>query len=106
MDCVPQVAASLDDRGQRRTGVPALGADGQAWCNQGGSMSRSCECPKCGADISDSWQPAEWDVGINAGWFCDPCNLSVGDDGSYEPMEGDVAIGPAPPRADGKIGTP
>jgi hypothetical protein len=55
-------------------------------------MSRSYDCPKCGADISDSWQEAEWDVGINAGWFCDACDLGVGDEGGYEPMEGDVPI--------------
>lgn len=69
-------------------------------------MVRSCECPKCGADISDTWQPAEWDVGISAGWFCDACNLGVGESEGYEPMDGDVAIPPAPPRPDGKIGTP
>jgi hypothetical protein len=63
-------------------------------------------CPKCDADISDSYEPDDWSVGISAGWFCDACDLGVGDDGSYEPMEGDVGIPPAPPPADGKIGTP
>ncbi len=69
-------------------------------------MSRSCECPKCGADISDTWQEAELDIGINAGWFCDACDLGVGDEGGYEPMEGDVEIGPAPRSPDGRYGVP
>lgn len=71
-------------------------------------MSHSCECPKCGADISDSWQEAEWDVGISAGWFCDACSLGVSDDGDRGPVgEDDVGI-PAAPRnhPDGMIGTP
>lgn len=66
----------------------------------------SCECPKCGADISDTFEPDDPSVGINAGWFCDACDLAVGDDGHYEPMEGDMAIGPAPRRLDSQIGTP
>lgn len=70
-------------------------------------MSRSCECPKCGADISDSWQPAEFDVGISAGWYCEACNLGIGDDGSYEPLEGDVPIMTAREfRGDAPLGTP
>ena len=70
-------------------------------------MSRSCTCPKCGADISDTWQAAEWDVGIDAGWFCDTCDLGVGDDGGYEPMEGDVPIMTAKElRGDRPLGTP
>lgn len=67
---------------------------------------RSCECPKCGADISETYEPDDWSVGVNAGWYCDACDLGVGDDGGCEPMEGDVGIPPAPPRPDGKIGTP
>jgi len=36
------------------------------------------ECPKCGADISDSFESAEPDVGImSAGWYCEACNLCV-----------------------------
>lgn len=63
------------------------------------------DCPKCHADISESYEPADWSVGINAGWFCDACDLAVGDTGDRESMEGDVGIGstrdPAAP-----IGTP
>jgi hypothetical protein len=47
-------------------------------------MAHRCECPKCGADISDSWQDYEPDVGImSAGWYCDACDLPV----TYEPNE-------------------
>jgi len=44
-------------------------------------MARLVECPKCGADISDTYQPAEHDVGIMmGGWFCDACDVTVGED--------------------------
>lgn len=61
-------------------------------------------CPKCDADISDSYEPDDWSVGIVGGYYCDACDLAVGDD--YEPQDDDVAIGPAPRRPDGQIGTP
>lgn len=39
---------------------------------------RIVECPKCGTDISDTFQEAEPDVGImNGGWFCDACGVVV-----------------------------
>lgn len=70
-------------------------------------MARSCECPKCGADVSDSYEPADWSVGINAGWYCDACDLGIGDDGSYEPVEGDMPIMTAKEfRGDRPLGTP
>jgi hypothetical protein len=70
-------------------------------------MARNCECPKCGADISDSWQEAEHDVGISAGWFCDACDHGVADDGGYEPIEGDVGLMTAKEfRGDRPLGTP
>lgn len=37
-------------------------------------MARSFECPKCGADISDSYQDDDPDVGISAGYYCDTCD--------------------------------
>lgn len=44
-------------------------------------MSRPKECPKCGQDISDSYQNYDPDVGImSAGWFCDSCDLPIIDD--------------------------
>lgn len=66
----------------------------------------SMNCPKCDADISESYEPDDWSVGISAGWFCDACDLGIADDGHYEPMDGDVQIPPAPQPADGKHGTP
>lgn len=51
------------------------------------------ECPKCKADISDTYQGAEPDVGImGGGWYCDACNLAVNDEDGPEPHETDVAI--------------
>jgi hypothetical protein len=39
---------------------------------------RTCECPKCGKDISDSYEPADESVGIMAGgWYCDECEEFV-----------------------------
>ena len=40
---------------------------------------RIFECPKCGEDISESYQHAEPDVGLNGGWFCDKCNEGYAD---------------------------
>ena len=63
-------------------------------------------CPKCDADISDSYQDAEPDVGImSGGYYCEACDLPVDDD--YEPMEGDVPIMTATEARGGKpLGTP
>jgi hypothetical protein len=48
-------------------------------------------CPKCDADISDTYQPAEPDVGINGdGWYCDACDLFV--EKEYEYTEGDIQL--------------
>ncbi len=64
-------------------------------------------CPKCDADIGDSYEPDDPSVGINAGWFCDACDLAVGDDGHREPVEGDVPIMTAREfRGDRPLGTP
>ena len=49
-------------------------------------------CPKCDADISETYEPADFSVGImSGGYFCDACDLAVGED-DYEPQEGDVMI--------------
>ena len=70
-------------------------------------MSRECECPKCGTDVSDSYEQEDYSCGITAGWFCDACDLPIGDDGRYEPMEGDVPIMTAKEfRGDRPLGTP
>lgn len=49
-------------------------------------------CPKCDADISDTWQGAEPDVGImSGGWYCDTCDLAVSEhDHPREPLDDDV----------------
>ena len=63
-------------------------------------------CPKCQADISDSYEPDDSSVGIVGGYYCDACDLAVGDD-NYEPMEGDVSIITAKEfRGDRPLGTP
>jgi hypothetical protein len=50
-------------------------------------------CPKCDADISDSYQVAEPDVGImSGGWYCDACDIVVGDEDGPEPHDDDVVI--------------
>lgn len=56
-------------------------------------MSRTFECPKCGVDISETYQEAEPDVGIMmGGWFCDACNEGFGDEDGPEPHDDDVQI--------------
>lgn len=52
-------------------------------------------CPKCEADISDSYEPDDPSVGIVGGYYCDACDLGVADDGADRaPLEGDVPIAP------------
>jgi hypothetical protein len=53
---------------------------------------RSKECPKCGEDISDSYQGPEPDVGIMGGWYCDKCDLAIADEDGPEPHDDDVQI--------------
>lgn len=44
-------------------------------------MARFKECPKCGKDISDSYEGSDPSVGImSAGWFCEECDEAVTDD--------------------------
>lgn len=39
---------------------------------------RSKECPKCGQDISETYEGYDPSVGImNGGWYCDACDLAV-----------------------------
>lgn len=62
-------------------------------------------CPKCDADIGDSYEPDDPSVGIVGGYYCDACDLPVGDD--HEPMEDDVPIMTAREfRGDAPLGTP
>jgi hypothetical protein len=65
-------------------------------------------CPKCDADVSDSYEPDDPSVGIYGGWYCDACDLAIGE-GDYprEPMEGDVPIMTSKEfRGDRPLGTP
>ena len=44
-------------------------------------MAREKFCPKCGEDITDSYEAEEPDVGImSSGWYCDKCEHPVPDD--------------------------
>lgn len=55
--------------------------------NGGVGGMRTVECPKCGADISDSYEGYDPSVGIMmGGWYCEACDLPVADeDGPEEP---------------------
>jgi hypothetical protein len=50
-------------------------------------------CPKCDADVTETYEPDDHSVGIIGGWYCDACDLGISE-GDYprEPMEGDVPI--------------
>ena len=62
-------------------------------------------CPKCEADISDSYEPDDPSVGIVGGYYCDACDLAVED--NHEPLEDDVPIMTAKEfRGDRPLGTP
>jgi hypothetical protein len=62
-------------------------------------------CPKCGQDISDSFEPDEPSVGIIGGWYCEECDLGIAEwEVEREPMLGDVPI--TLPKRDRPLGTP
>jgi hypothetical protein len=63
-------------------------------------------CPKCDADISESYEGDDPSSGIVGGWYCDACDLGVGEE-EYEPLEGDVPLMSAKEvRGDRPLGTP
>jgi hypothetical protein len=63
-------------------------------------------CPKCDADITETYEASDPSVGVYGGWYCESCDLGVGEhEVDREPLEGDVEIPPTPQR-DGPIGTP
>ncbi len=44
-------------------------------------MARERLCPRCGEDITDSYEGVDPDVGITCGgWYCDACELPVPDE--------------------------
>lgn len=48
---------------------------------------RTKECPKCGQDISESYEGYDPSVGImSVGWYCETCDLGIidDDDGFFE----------------------
>lgn len=70
-------------------------------------MARDMNCPKCDADVSDTYEGDDWSCGISAGWFCEACDLGIADDGEYEPRDGDVQIMSAKEfNGDRPLGTP
>lgn len=62
-------------------------------------------CPKCEADVTDTYEPDDWSVGIVGGYYCDACDLGIDED-EYQPMEDAVDIGPPPRDPDKPLGTP
>lgn len=70
-------------------------------------MSEKMNCPKCDEDISESFEPTDYSVGINGGWYCDACDLAIAEwEVSREPLDGDIPTGPAPRDPSKPIGTP
>lgn len=65
-------------------------------------------CPKCDADISDTFERDDPSCGITAGWYCDTCDLGIAEwEVPREPMDDDVPIMSAKEfRSDRLIGTP
>jgi len=41
-------------------------------------MARIVECPKCGADVSHTYEGCDPSVGImSGGWYCEKCDLAI-----------------------------
>lgn len=53
-------------------------------------MARNFECPKCKAEIGDSYQDDEPDVGIVGGYYCEVCDK--GYSAEHESFDDDVMI--------------
>jgi hypothetical protein len=51
------------------------------------TFARFVECPQCGADISDSYQEDDFDVGIVGGYYCEKCSLGVPEEHDDEEMK-------------------
>lgn len=50
-------------------------------------------CPKCDADIGDSYEPDDRSGGIRGGWYCDACELAIREhEVPREPMAADNEI--------------
>jgi hypothetical protein len=47
-------------------------------------------CPKCGEDITDSYEPQDDSVGIVGGWVCDKCDEGFPDENDERgPIQGE-----------------
>ncbi len=63
-------------------------------------------CPKCGVDITETYESDDPSVGIVGGWYCDDCNLGIAEwEYPHEPLEDDVIPGPTRDPSQ-KLGTP
>ena len=67
---------------------------------------RSMDCPKCDADISESYEPDDYSCGIVGGWYCDACDHALAEwQVERDPLPDDVCI--SIPRDPSKpLGTP
>jgi hypothetical protein len=72
------------------------------------TAGNAMNCPKCDADIGDSYESDDHSVGICGGWYCDACELAIREhEVPREPMAGDVEIISAGEfRGDRPLGTP
>ena len=61
-------------------------------------------CPKCLADISDSYQPDDWSCGIVGGWYCEACDVGYGESELGEPPDEGACLPASRPAAE--LGTP
>lgn len=64
-------------------------------------------CPKCDADIGDSYEGDDPSCGIIGGWYCEACDVGYGEselgDGGYDD---DVPLFISPRDPSAPIGTP
>jgi len=48
-------------------------------------MPRIVECPKCGVDVSDSYEAYDPSVGIMCGgWYCEKCDIVIAEEDDYD----------------------
>ena len=68
---------------------------------------RTVHCPKCDADVSDTYESDDWSVGIVGGWYCDACDLGIAEhEIGYEHYDDDVPIEPVQRDLSKPLGTP
>jgi hypothetical protein len=61
-------------------------------------------CPKCDADVTESYEEDDPSVGIVGGYYCDACDQPV--EHASDRFDDDVAIGPTARDPKQLIGTP